>query len=56
MSGSPVVTDEKAAMALVSTSGGNATQGPGLMDGLPGWLLDILLGDATPRRRQACSD
>jgi hypothetical protein len=56
MSGSPVVTLDGVALALVSTSGvselvDDTTQCPCLIDALPGWLLDIVLGDTNPRRR-----
>jgi hypothetical protein len=60
MSGSPVITDDGAALALVSTSGvseliDDTTQCPCLVDGLPGWLLDVMLGNDNPRRRQEVS-
>jgi hypothetical protein len=51
MSGSPVITDDGAAVALVSTTGGDQTACPGIIDNLPGWLLDAMLGYANPRRR-----
>jgi hypothetical protein len=50
MSGSPVISDAGAAIALVST-GSEPLKCPGLVDSLPGWLLDEILGDANPRRR-----
>lgn len=50
MSGSPVLSDAGAAMALVST-GHHPLMCPGLVDCLPGWLLNEMLGDANPRRR-----
>ena len=54
MAGSPVVTADGAALALVST-GSNRLVCPGLIDNLPGWLLDATLGDANPRRRAGSS-
>jgi hypothetical protein len=51
-SGSPVVNVDGATLALVSTGSGVVqTACPGLIDCLPGWLLDRMLGDANPRSR-----
>jgi hypothetical protein len=65
ISGSPIIAESGAAIGLVSTVRTTAsdaalrnagaswqTRSPGLIDSLPGWLLNEILGDANIRRRE----